>query len=87
MRMTFFVVTALAVTFSAAIFSSAPISDGCVYADKAVKLGETLLVVQNVVLVCASGPHGPVLYQLAPNDPLAQYGVHRVLTANPLRSK
>lgn len=81
MRMTFFIVTALAVTVSAAILLSDPISGGCVYADKAVKLGETLAVDQDVVLVCASGPHGAVFY------PLAQDGVHRVLTTNPLRSK
>lgn len=83
MRMTFFIVTAvtaLAVALSAATLLSTPISGGCVYADKAVKLGETLVVDQDVVLVCASAPQGAVFY------PLAQDGVQRVLKAIALPS-
>ncbi|MEM8519485.1 hypothetical protein [Janthinobacterium sp. CAN_S7] len=60
---------------------AAHVSGGCVYADKAVKLGDTLIVDQDIVLVCASAPHGAVFYQLA------QDGVKRVLAAVPAPSK
>lgn len=60
---------------------AAHVSSACVYADKAVKLGDTLVVDQDIVLVCASAPHGAVFY------PLSQDGVRRVLAAIPTPSK
>ncbi|SIR88257.1 hypothetical protein SAMN05880566_13328 [Janthinobacterium sp. TND4EL3] len=53
----------------------------CVYADKVVKLGDTLVVDQDVVLVCTSASHGAVFY------PLAQDGMKRVLAEIPAQSK
>lgn len=49
----------------------------CLYGDKAIKLGDTLIVSgSNTVLVCASGTRGPVFYSLAPE------AVKRVIAAS-----
>lgn len=38
----------------------------CLYGDKAVQLGDTLIMAEsNIVLVCANAPQGPVFYPLS----------------------
>lgn len=54
-----------------------PSAGECLYANKAIKLGDTLIVSEsNIVLVCASGMRGPVFYSLAPE------AVKRVIAAS-----
>lgn len=49
----------------------------CMYGDKAVQLGDTVIMAEsNIVLVCASAPQGPVFY------PLSAAGAAQVVKAN-----
>lgn len=53
----------------------------CVYADKAVQLGDTVIMAEaNIVLVCANAPQGPVFY------PLSSAGATQVVKATPKAS-
>lgn len=50
----------------------------CVYGDKAVQLGDTVIMAEsNIVLVCASAPQGAVFY------PLSSAGAAQVVKATP----
>jgi hypothetical protein len=50
----------------------------CVYGDKAVQLGDTVIMAEsNIVLVCANAPQGPVFY------PLSSAGATQVVKATP----
>jgi len=50
----------------------------CMYGDKAVQLGDTLIMAEsNIVLVCASAPQGAVFYPLPP------VGAAQVVKATP----
>jgi hypothetical protein len=54
----------------------------CVYGDKSVKLGDTIIMTgSNMVLVCASAPQGSVFYPLSPA------GAQRVVAVAPAPTK
>lgn len=58
--------------------ASAHSSGGCVYADKTVKPGDTIVIDgADTVLVCAGAPQGPVFY------PLSASGAERVAASLP----
>jgi hypothetical protein len=55
----------------------------CMYADKPIKLGDTVIVMgeSRIVLVCANASHGPVFY------PLSSAGAAQVVKATAKRNR